>query len=187
MRFGHLLGYAVVFLSLASAFPAGGSGQAIKVKPKPAIPNVGLGTITVTATPALVNFSLVPKTAVVGSPAVNITTSWSGLTLLGTITLYGFFSSSNALTGQLSTTSIPTADVFGQVTTGLPTAYTAFTQTNTFGGAGASLKLFAQPILVAITPGSRTDALNLKIDLTSLPQLPADKYTGTLTLQAQEM
>jgi hypothetical protein len=70
------------------------------------------------------------------------------------------------------------------MTTGLPTTYTAFTQTNPFGGAGASLKLFTQPVLIGVN-GNRTDALSLKIDLTSLPELPADKYTGTLILQAQ--
>ncbi|WP_263409303.1 hypothetical protein [Terriglobus tenax] len=31
----------------------------------------------------------------------------------------------------------------------------------------------------------RTDTLNLKIDLSSTPQLPAGSYTGTLVLQTQ--
>ena len=81
----------------------------------------------------------------------------------------------------------PTSSVLGQVPTGVPTAYKAFTQTNTFGGATASLKLITQPIVLGLASGSRTDALNLEINLTNLPELPADTYTGTLTIQAQQL
>jgi len=80
---------------------------------------------------------------------------------------------------------IPASVIFGQVPTGLPTSYTAFTQAGPFGAAGASLQLITTGSLLSLG-GSRTDTLSLKIDLTSLPQLPAATYTGTLYLQAQE-
>jgi hypothetical protein len=170
-------------VAVLSSFSAG--AQALKVTPKQSNPNIILGTLTVSATPSQVTFNLSSGKAVVGNNPVNITTSWSGISVISSVSLYGFFTNSSAaLTGNTGGNLIPTSAVFGQMTTGLPTAYTAFTQTNPLGGAGASLKLFTQSILIGVN-GNRTDALGLKIDLTSLPKLPADKYTGTLILQAQ--
>jgi hypothetical protein len=71
------------------------------------------------------------------------------------------------------------------VTTGVPVSFTPFTQTGPFGGAGAGLQLVSGGSLVSLG-GSRTDVLSLKINLGSLPQLPAATYTGTLYVQAQE-
>ncbi len=102
-----------------------------------------------------------------------------------TMSLYGYFASSTAaLTGNASSAMIPSSAITGQMTTGLPSSYTPFTQTNPVGDATSSLKLFSQTI-AGSGAGNRTDALNLIIDLTSLPQLPADTYTGTLIIQAQ--
>jgi hypothetical protein len=70
------------------------------------------------------------------------------------------------------------------MTTGLPTSYTAFTQTCPFGVAGASLQLFSETVTGSDT-GNRTDALSLMLDLSSLRELPADTYTGTLIIEAQ--
>jgi hypothetical protein len=178
----------VIVASLVLALPAAAIAQAVKVTPKRATPNIGAGTLSVSVAPFLVSFNLIARGAAIGNNPVNITTTWSGLAILSTISLYGYFiGSSAALRGNLSTATIPTAAVFGQMTTGLPTSYAAFTQTNPLGGAGASLKLFSQSILVGLGSGSRTDALSLKIDLTSLPTLPADTYTGTLIIQAQQL
>jgi hypothetical protein len=47
--------------------------------------------------------------------------------------------------------------------------------------------LFTLPLTLLNIVGTRTDNLNLKIDLTSKPLLPAGTYTGTLTLQAQAL
>jgi hypothetical protein len=70
------------------------------------------------------------------------------------------------------------------MTTGLPTSYTPFTQTSPVGGSAASLTLFSQ-MIAGSGAGSRTDALSLTIDLTTLPELPADTYGGTLIIEAQ--
>jgi hypothetical protein len=123
---------------------------------------------------------------------VVITTTMTGISLFGTLSLYGYFSSSTAaLTdGRTIPNDIPTSAVFGQVTTGSPTTFTAFTSSTAVGPAGAGLLLFTATTLssTGCSPFGaicRTDSLNLKITLTSLPQLPAGSYNGTLILQAQ--
>jgi hypothetical protein len=188
MRFNRTLLGTVVFSSLIVTCPRLGVSQAVKVMQRRVTPNLGAGTLSVSAAPSLVTFNLVARGAAIGNGPVSITTTWTGLSLLSTVSLYGFFTSSGAaLTGTHSPATIPTSAVLGQMTTGLPTSYSAFTQTNPLGGAGASLKLFSQSILIGLGSSGRTDALTLKIDLTSLPQLPADTYTGTLIIQAQQL
>ena len=51
------------------------------------------------------------------------------------------------------------------------------------GVAGGSLQLFNQPIGPGVRFGSRTDQLDLRLDLTGVTTLAGD-YTGTLNLQA---
>jgi hypothetical protein len=145
-------------------------------------------SLTVSTTVSTVNFSLVNGTTVAGSAAVPITTTWVLQPTRTSVTLYGFFASSTAaLTNGLATPSnIPSANVLGQVTTGAPATFTAFSQTNSgFGAASASLVLFNQAVSYANANfvGTRTDNLNLEIN--TPVTLPAGTYTGTLTLQAQ--
>ncbi len=176
---------AMIFALLALSFPAMTVGQAIKVIPKGMTSNASMSTLSVSASPSQVSFKFVSRGTASGNSPVSITTAWTGLSSGGTINLYGYFISvSAALTGSLSTAAIPSSAISGQMTTGLPTSYTAFTQTNPLGGAGASLELFSTG--TGSGSGSRTDALNLTIDLSTLPELPADTYTGTLVIQAQE-
>ena len=120
--------------------------------------------------------------------------SWKHLELWDRVKwarLRHFASATAALTGTGSSpATIPTSEVLGQVTTGTPATYTAFTQTpatGALGTAGASLVLFTQGITGTNRAASRNDNLNLQINLTSQPQLPADTYTGTLNLQAQAL
>jgi hypothetical protein len=117
---------------------------------------------------------------------VVITTSWDvnpGQT--NTVNLMAYFSTpAQALVGPA--TQIPASRVLGQMTTGLPVAFTAITQ-NAVGGvgtAGGSLRLFAQNITGANKNTSRTDNLNLQINLTGFPTLAPGLYTGTLNLKA---
>jgi hypothetical protein len=125
-----------------------------------------------------------------GSSAVAITTTVYGISLLTNLSLYGYFSSASAaLTDGASTpNNIPSSAVLGQVTTGSPTTFTAFTQSNAVGTAGAGLLLYSTnslPILSCLLALCRTDNLSLEINLGSLPQLPAGSYNGALILQAQ--
>jgi hypothetical protein len=146
-------------------------------------------SLTVSATPATVNFALAAGGTATGSAPVAITTTWLLKQSRANVVLDGYFASATAaLTDGLSpANNIPTSEVFGQVTTGTPTTYTAFTQSAALGPAGAGLTLFTQALTATNRSATRTDNLNLQINLTSQPQLPAGSYTGTLTLQAQAL
>jgi len=119
------------------------------------------------------------------SPVV-VTTGWDvnpGQT--NTVNLIAYFSTpAQALSG--GATQIPSSRVLAQMTTGLPVAFTAITQ-NAVGGvgtAGGSLRLFAQTISGPNKKSSRTDNLNLQINLVGFPTLAPGTYTGTLNLRA---
>lgn len=145
-------------------------------------------TLTVAATPNTVNFALVAGGTATGNSPVAITTTWALSGSRTSVVLYGYFASNTAaLASGAPVSNIPSSDVFGQVTTGTPTSYTAFTQTNPLGATGAGLVLFNQAIVPANVATSRTDNLSLQIQLASTAQLPAGSYAGTLTLQAQAM
>lgn len=177
---------------LIGGMTASAAGQAIRLgRSQAASPNTAVGSMSVSASPSFVNFRLVPRGIAGGSSAVNITTSWSGSLCLFscTINLYAYFSgASTALSGGgTPVASIPASEVLGQVPTGSPTSFTAFTQSNPLGGAGASLLLFRQSSFLFAGAGSRTDSLNLEINLANQPQLPAGTYSGTLYIQAQSL
>jgi hypothetical protein len=117
---------------------------------------------------------------------VVITTGWDvnpGQT--NTVNLIAYFTTpAQALSG--GSTQIPSSRVLGRMTTGLPVAFTAITQ-NAVGGvgtAGGSLRLFAQNITGANKKTSRTDNLDLEINLVGFPTLAPGTYSGTLNLRA---
>jgi hypothetical protein len=141
------------------------------------------GSVTVTAAPAFLNFRLISKGVAASSSGVEVTTTWTGLRRLCKLNLYGYFSAADAaLSGGSPPVNIPTSAVLGQVPTGSPSEYTPFTQSNPIGGA--SLLLYCELFMIGGN-GTRTDTLNMEINLEGLPQLPAGTYTGTLYLQAQ--
>jgi hypothetical protein len=65
------------------------------------------------------------------------------------------------------------------------TAYAPFTgaPVGAVGVAGGSLELFNQAVGAGTYFGSRTDQLDLRLDLTGVTTMAGD-YTGTLNLQA---
>ena len=144
-------------------------------------------TLWISVTPSNVNFTLVPGGSAVGSAPVVITTGWQLRPGHSTVLLDGYFSSTSAaLTdGGTPANNIPTSEVLGQMPTGELATYTAFTQTTGLGPAGAGLEFFSQKVTGANRNSSRTDNLNLEINLSSQPLLPPGVYTGTLTIQAQ--
>ncbi|WP_263366710.1 hypothetical protein [Edaphobacter bradus] len=146
-------------------------------------------SLTISATPSAVNFALVAGGIAAGSSPVAITTTWVLGSGRANVVLDAYFSSTSAALTFAGppVSNIPTSAVLGQVTTGTPTAFTSFTQTAALGTAGAGLTLFTQSLSSANRASSRTDNLNLEINLASLPQLPSATYTGTLTLQAQAL
>ena len=116
---------------------------------------------------------------------VVIQTQWNvnpGLT--NTVNLMAYFTTpSQALTG--GAVQIPSSRVRGRMTTGLPVAFTAFTE-NAVGGigtAGGSLRLFSLNITGPNRNSSRTDNLDLQLDLTGMT-LPPGTYRGTLNIRA---
>jgi hypothetical protein len=175
--------FVILFILLGGSHAAAQAVRLIHPRPRPQL--FIFLSLTVSASPTAVSFALVHGGAATASAPVAVTTSYvSAVSLNGSLTLYAYFSSpTSALTGGAPSSSIPSSDIFGQVTTGTPTSYTAFSQTTPYSGA-SGLQLF-NTTTIAFPTASRTDNLNLKIDLTATPQLPAATYTGTLTLEAQ--
>jgi hypothetical protein len=111
----------------------------------------------------------------------------------GSVNVIGWFSvPAQALLNGATGTSIPSSRLKGQLSPGAPapTSYpamfTAFTQ-NAVGGigtAGGSLRLFSINIAGANKTVTRTDNLNLQIDLTGAAILPPGTYSGTLNIEA---
>lgn len=117
---------------------------------------------------------------------VVIQTSWNlspGQT--NTVNLVAYFTTpAQAMVG--GTVQIPSSRVRGRMLTGTPTTFTAITQ-NGIGGvgtAGGSLRLFAVNIGGGNKNASRTDNLDLQLDLVGFPTLPAGVYTGVLNIRA---
>ncbi len=133
------------------------------------------------------NFTLYQGALANGSNPAAITTSWNvnpGKT--GAISLYGYFTTpSAALAGP--TYSIASSYVEGRMLTGLPTTYTPFTQTNPVGPAGGSLCFFSETITGINKNKTRTDNLDVRINLTTSPPVPTGTYTGTLRIQARAL
>jgi len=149
-----------------------------------------LATVALTATKAA-TLTVTPAASVAtlasiadGSNAnvftpVSLTTAWN-LTAGSSVRLVGWFGTpAQALAN--GTDFIPSSKVEGRVNA---TAYAPFTgaPVGTVGVAGGTLQLFNQSI-AASSYGSRTDQLDLRLDLTGTTTL-AGNYTGTLNLQA---
>jgi hypothetical protein len=146
-------------------------------------------SLTVAASPTAVTFALVSGGTATGNIPVAMTTTWILSGSRTTVTLVGYFASATAALsdGGSPAVDIPTSELLGQVTTGTPTTFTAFTATAPLGPAGAGLTLFTQAISSTNFASTRTDNLDLEINLADQTQLPAGTYTGTLNIQAQAL
>jgi hypothetical protein len=139
-------------------------------------------SLTVNASPAIVNFTLAASGTTTGGSPVSITTTWALGKTRTSVKVYAYFSSANALTDGAGD-NIPTSSVLGAVGTG---AFAPFT-----GGAATfnvnSILVLSQAIGAAGTfNASRTNSVALQINTTGLT-LPAATYTGTLNVQAQAL
>lgn len=111
---------------------------------------------------------------------VSLTTAWN-LTAGSSVRLIGWFATpAQALAN--GTDFIPSSKVEGRVGA---TAYAPFTSAAVggVGVAGGSLQLFSQAVAAGSYFGSRTDQLDLRLNLTGTTTMAGD-YTGTLNLQA---
>jgi hypothetical protein len=134
-----------------------------------------------------VNFTLAENSTAGGDVPAVIQTSWNlnpGQT--GSISLFGYFNTPASALTDGGGNNIPSSWVEGQVTTGTPTTYTAFSQTNPVGPAGGSLALYTEAITGLNKIKTRTDNLDLRVNLTG-QTLAAGTYTGVLRLQARAL
>jgi len=149
-------------------------------------------SLTLSLSANAVNFTLsAGSNTNAGSTGVTATTKWvlkPGRTAVG---VYAYFASSTAaLTGTASGVNIPSS-AFSIADTGAGSGGAGtsgpLTSSVAFGAATAGLQLVNVGITGANKNASRTDAMTFNIDLSggTLPQLPADTYTGTLNIQAQ--
>jgi hypothetical protein len=182
---GLMMMAALIAASSPVAFCAANNSNTATVTLTATLPE----SLTVAATPSAVSFTLVQGGTATGSAPVAITTAWNLNHGRTTVTLTSWFATpAQALTAQNSSTYSPSSEVLGQMTTGLPTTFTAFSATSTtgLGAAGGSLDLF-KDTTHQVGIYTRTDNLNLEITLPATPALPADTYSGTLNLQAQAL
>jgi hypothetical protein len=111
---------------------------------------------------------------------VSLTTAWN-LTAGSSVRLIGWFATpAQALVNGAD--FIPSSKVEGRVGAA---AYAPFSAAAVggVGVAGGSLQLFSQGVSAVNYFGSRTDQLDLRLNLTGTTTLAGD-YTGTLNLQA---
>src|SRR3954471_9234659 len=137
-------------------------------------------SLTLSLSANAVNFTLAAGGALnAGSTNITATTSWvlkPGRTTLG---IYAYFASAAAALTDGAGNNIPST-AFSIADNG--GASTALANTTPFGGANAGLQLASVGITGANKNGTHVDAMAFNINLTTLPQLPAATYTGTLNI-----
>ena len=140
-------------------------------------------SLTVSLSANAVNFTLAAGSAAnPGSTNITATTAWTlkpGRTAVG---VYAYFGNAAAALTDGAGNNIPSSAFFISDNGG---ASTALTNTVAFGGANGGLQLANVAITGLNKTANRTDVMALNINLTTLPQLPAATYTGTLNIQAQ--
>jgi len=138
--------------------------------------------LTVSLSTNAVTFNLVSGSSTNnGSTGVSATTSWVSKPG-NNLSVYAYFNNSASALSDAFGDNIPSADFLLSNNGG---AYTPLTGTVAFGGGGAGLRLFNVKITGTNKTGNHTDNMLFRIDLSTLPQLPAGTYTGTLNIQAQ--
>ena len=139
-------------------------------------------SLTLSATPGNVNFTLVPNGVANGSGAVTVTTSWVLPQLIGTVNIWAYFSGAPAALTDGAGSNIPSSSVLGSPN---GAAFAPFTATGPFA-AGSSLRIANVLIFIFNRTGTRVDNLNLRINTTGL-NLPAGTYSGVMHIQAQAL
>lgn len=116
---------------------------------------------------------------------VTFVTSWDVHPSTASFQVVASFSSAElALAVDDASEAIPSTLIEGSVATGVPTAFTPFTQSVTGGVAGAGLLLVQQTLTAATRRGTRTDDLALRLNLAGADPVTVGEYTGVITLRA---
>jgi len=176
---GAALAKVLAALLLCLGSTAVASAQ-IKLPTGPVPLAQGSSSLTVTATPALVNFTLVPNGVANGSSAISITTAWSIAGSSARVSLYAYFTTPAAALSSAAGINIPAANVSGSVNGG---GFRTFTQSSPFA-ASSSITIFTRRVGPNDLQAQRTDTLNLHVNTGGLA-LPAGNYVGQLVIQAQ--
>lgn len=138
-------------------------------------------TLTVTPSVSSATLANITDNSVANNfTPVSLTTDWN-LTAGSTVRLIGWFATpAQALVNGAD--AIPSSKVEGRVGAG---AYTPFTgaAVGGVGVAGGSLQLFSQAVGVGSFFGTRTDQLDLRLNLLGTTTMAGD-YTGTLNVRA---
>jgi hypothetical protein len=182
---------------------------AVSTTPAAAQLNSNVGTVTLNATlpealtvtvnsGAIVNFNLASNTAAnPGSVPTVVTTAWVLKKGRANVNVWAYVAvSASALTGTGGAPPVIPASAVGLTTTAganAPTVNNGTLATTPSGGgapafivAGGSGLMFAtKPITVANQASSIGASIAWNIDTTFNAQLPADTYTGTVSIQAQ--
>lgn len=184
MRFGrlgcNLLALSVILMLGAREL----SAQAQVISLAAAAPSTLMVTVT---SGGVQTIAVVADNSVNNFPTpVVIQTEWNvspGQT--STVDLMAYFSiPAQAMVG--GATQIPSSRILGRMTTGIPTTFTAMTE-NAVGGvgsAGGTLHLFSVNITGGNKNATRTDNLDLQLNLVGFPTLAAGAYGGVLNLRA---
>lgn len=183
-KIGLLTAVVVAMTSLASAQINSGA-QPITLNATHA------ESLSMSLSAASVNFTLTAGSATnAGSTSVTATSSWVLKPGRTQVNMYAYFgSAASALVHQdaANTVDIPSSAVEISVNGGANQALsTSEANAVGFGAASAGKRLLNIPItgLNKIVTG-RNDTLAFNINLSSLPQLPADDYVGTVNMQVQ--
>lgn len=130
--------------------------------------------------------SLVSNRINVFPTPVSITTQWQLSSIVTRMDLVGYFANPEAALSS-GANRLGSGRMEGRMLSGNVPSFTAFTQHPVagVGTPGGTLHLFSQSLAAPSGgQGSRTDNLELQLDLRGLPKLPAGIYRGTLTLRA---
>ena len=138
-------------------------------------------SLSVSAAPGTVNFTLPASGIAPGSAPVVINTAWVLSPARTKVSVYAFLGSVVAALTDGAGNNIASAKVSGSVNAG---PMGPFTGASPFSGATAITVVNALAITNVNRNSSRVDNVALQIDTTGLG-LPSGTYTGVMTVQAQ--
>lgn len=176
--------YVVLFALATFVFVGPGDGAQVSSNIAGVNLSAILGdSISVSASPGLVNFALVSNGVATGSTTVTVNSGW----ILGhpaTISSYAYFSNSTAALTDGAGHNIPSSSVSGNVDGG---SFQTFTGACPFS-ANTCVQIWTKHVPSAgiKLTGSRNDTLQLQISTVGL-SLQAGTYTGVLHIQAQAL
>ena len=174
-----MVGIAVTLSASAASAQLNSNAQTIAL-------NANLAeSLSVTLSASTVSFSLSAGSANnPGSAGITATTAWTLAAGRNSVGIYAYFTNAAAALTDGAGDNIPSSAFFISDNAGTSTA---LTNTVAYGATNGGLKLATIPITAGNRSGNHSDAMTFNINLTggTLPQLPANTYTGTLNIQAQ--